>query len=73
MWFKKIFAALTKKERITFVLALAGTVVSFAIVMGFVIAADHEGRPCRGRRVHGRHARPAGIYQPGHRVIADGP
>ncbi len=48
MWFKKIFAALTKKERITFVLALAGTVVSFAIVIGFVIAQTTNAVPAAG-------------------------
>jgi peptide/nickel transport system substrate-binding protein len=48
MWFKKIFAALTKKERITFVLALAGTVVSFAIVMGIVIAQTTKAVPTAG-------------------------
>ena len=48
MWFKKIFAALTKKERITFVLALAGTIVSFAVVMGFVIAQTTKAVPAAG-------------------------
>lgn len=48
MWFKKVFAALTKKERITFVLALAGTVVSFAVVMGFVIAETTTAVPAPG-------------------------
>lgn len=48
MWFKKIFDALTKKERITFVLALAGTVVSFAVVMGFVIAQTTKAVPAAG-------------------------
>ena len=48
MWFKKIFAALTKKERITFVLALAGTVVSFAVVMGLVIAQTTKAVPAAG-------------------------
>jgi peptide/nickel transport system substrate-binding protein len=48
MWFKKVFAALTKKERITFVLALAGTVVSFAVVAGFVIAATTKAVPAAG-------------------------
>ena len=48
MWFKKVFAALTKKERITFVLALAGTVVSFAVVIGFVIAATTKAVPAAG-------------------------
>jgi peptide/nickel transport system substrate-binding protein len=48
MWFKKIFAALTKKERITFVLALAGTVISFAIVIGFVIAQTTRAVPAAG-------------------------
>lgn len=48
MWPKKIFAALTKKERITFVLALAGTVVSFAVVMGIVIAQTTKAVPASG-------------------------
>jgi peptide/nickel transport system substrate-binding protein len=48
MWFKKVFAALTKKERITFVLALAGTVVSFAVVMGMVIAQTTKAVPAAG-------------------------
>jgi peptide/nickel transport system substrate-binding protein len=48
MWFKKIFAALTKKERITFVLALAGTVVSFAVVIGLVIAQTTRAVPAAG-------------------------
>jgi peptide/nickel transport system substrate-binding protein len=48
MWFKKIFAALTKKERITFVLAIAGTVVSFAIVIGLVIAQTTKSVPAAG-------------------------
>ena len=48
MWLKKIFAALTKKERITFVLALAGTIVSFAVVMGMVIAQTTKAVPAAG-------------------------
>jgi peptide/nickel transport system substrate-binding protein len=48
MWFKKIFAALTKKERITFVLALAGTVVSFAVVVGLIIAQTTRAVPAAG-------------------------
>ena len=48
MWFKKIFAALTKKERIVFVLALAGTVVSFVVVMGIVIAQTTKAVPAAG-------------------------
>jgi len=48
MWFKKIFAALTKKERITFVLCLAGAVVSFAIVIGIVIADATKAVPAPG-------------------------
>ena len=48
MWLKKIFAALTKKERITFVLAVAGTVVSFAVVAGFVIAQTTRAVPTAG-------------------------
>ena len=37
MWFNKIFGAFTKKERITFLCAVAGTIVSFAVVMGIVV------------------------------------
>jgi peptide/nickel transport system substrate-binding protein len=48
MWLKKIFAALTKKERITFVLAFAGAVVSFAVVVGFVIAQTTRAVPAAG-------------------------
>ncbi|HUC31074.1 MAG TPA: ABC transporter substrate-binding protein [Candidatus Paceibacterota bacterium] len=48
MWFKKIFSALTKKERITFVLAFAGAVVSFAVVMGIVIAQTTKAVPAAG-------------------------
>ena len=48
MWFKKIFAALTKKERITFILALAGAVVSFAIVAGIIIATTTKAIPTAG-------------------------
>ncbi len=48
MWFKKIFAALTKKERTTLVLALAGTVISFAVVVGFVIAQTTRAVPAAG-------------------------
>ena len=48
MWLKKIFAALTKKERITFVLALAGAVVSFAVVIGLVIAQTTRAVPAAG-------------------------
>jgi peptide/nickel transport system substrate-binding protein len=48
MWFKKIFVALTKNERITFVLALAGTIVSFAVVVGLVIAQTTRAVPAAG-------------------------
>ncbi|HUC01333.1 MAG TPA: ABC transporter substrate-binding protein [Candidatus Paceibacterota bacterium] len=48
MWPKKIFAALTKKERITYVLAIAGAVVSFAVVMGIVIAQTTKAVPATG-------------------------
>jgi peptide/nickel transport system substrate-binding protein len=48
MWFKKIFAALTKKERITFVLAFAGAVVSFLVVMSIVIAQTTRAVPAAG-------------------------
>ncbi len=48
MWFKKIFAALTKKERMTFVLAIAGAVVSFAVVAGIVIAQTTKAVPAAG-------------------------
>ncbi len=48
MWLKKIFAALTKKERIVFVLALAGTIVSFVVVIGMVISQATEAVPAAG-------------------------
>jgi peptide/nickel transport system substrate-binding protein len=48
MWFKKIFAALTKKERIVFVLALAGAIVSFVAVMGIVVAQTTKAVPTAG-------------------------
>ncbi len=48
MWFKKIFSALTKKERIAFVLALAGTIVSFVVVMGILIAQTTRAVPAAG-------------------------
>ena len=48
MWFKKIFAALTEKERVTFVLAFAGTIVSFTVVMGMVIAQTTKAVPAPG-------------------------
>lgn len=48
MWFKKIFTALSKKERIAFVLTLAGAIVSFAVVMGFVIAQTTRAVPAAG-------------------------
>jgi len=48
MWFQKIFAALTKRERITFVLAIAGAVVSFAVVLGLVIESTTKPVPLAG-------------------------
>ncbi len=48
MWFKKIFAALTTKERITFISALAGATISFAIVVGFMIARTTRAVPAAG-------------------------
>jgi peptide/nickel transport system substrate-binding protein len=48
MCFKKIFAALTKKERTTFVLALAAALISFSIVAGFAIAQATKAVPAAG-------------------------
>ncbi len=48
MWFKKIFVALTKQERIAFLAAAAGAVVSFAVVMGIVIAQVTTAIPAAG-------------------------
>jgi peptide/nickel transport system substrate-binding protein len=48
MWFKKLFAAFTKKERIAFVLATAGAIVSFVVVIGIVIAQVTQSVPTTG-------------------------
>ncbi len=48
MWLKKIFAALTKKERIVFVIALIGAGASFVIVMGMLIAQATKAIPMAG-------------------------
>jgi len=48
MWFKKIFGAFTKKERITFLCAAAGAVISFIIVAGIVIAQVTKAVPAAG-------------------------
>jgi peptide/nickel transport system substrate-binding protein len=48
LWIKKIFAAFTKKERIIFIVASAGAVVSFVIVMGIVIARATKAVPASG-------------------------
>jgi peptide/nickel transport system substrate-binding protein len=48
MWFKKIFGAFTKKERITFLCATAGAVISFIVVMGIVIAQATTAIPAAG-------------------------
>jgi peptide/nickel transport system substrate-binding protein len=48
MWFKKIFGAFTKQERITFLCAAAGAVVSFIVVMGIVIAQITTAVPAAG-------------------------
>ncbi len=36
-WLKKIFGALTRKERLLFILASAGTIISFVVVTGIII------------------------------------
>ena len=48
MWSKKIFAALTKKERIVFVIALIGACASFVVVMGIYIAQATRAIPVSG-------------------------
>ena len=47
-WLKKIFEALTQKERILFVLAFAGTIVSFLVVLGIIIANTTTAIPTAG-------------------------
>ena len=47
-WLKKIFAALTRKERLLFVLATAGTVVSFFILIGILLAHTTTAVPTVG-------------------------
>jgi peptide/nickel transport system substrate-binding protein len=48
MWFKKIFDAFTKKERITFVFAAAGATVSFIVVIAIIIAQVTKAVPAAG-------------------------
>jgi peptide/nickel transport system substrate-binding protein len=48
MWINKIFAAFTKKERIIFIIALAGAVLSFLIVIGIIIAQITKAVPTAG-------------------------
>jgi peptide/nickel transport system substrate-binding protein len=48
MWFKKIFDAFTKKERITFLYAAAGAIISFVVVAGIVIAQVTTAVPAAG-------------------------
>ncbi len=48
LWFKKLFEVLTNKERVAFVLAAAGAVVSFAIVMGVLISQTTKSVPTAG-------------------------
>jgi peptide/nickel transport system substrate-binding protein len=58
-WLKKIFDALTRKERIVFVIAAAGTVVSFLVVMGIVIGqATHAIPQAGGEFVEGSLGQP---------------
>jgi peptide/nickel transport system substrate-binding protein len=47
-WLKKIFSALTRKERLVFVLASAGTIVSFVIVIGMAINTATKAIPTAG-------------------------
>ena len=48
LWIKKIFAALTKKERTVFIIASAGAGISFVIVMGIMIAQITKAVPASG-------------------------
>ena len=48
MWFKKVFAAFTKKERLVFLIASAGVVTSFVVVMGIMIAQITKAVPAAG-------------------------
>ncbi len=48
MWFKKLFAAFTGRERMAFMIASAGAVVSLIVVMGIVIAQVTESVPAAG-------------------------
>ena len=48
MWFKKVFAAFTKKERLVFLIASAGAVISFVVVMGIMIAQITKAVPAAG-------------------------
>jgi ABC-type transport system substrate-binding protein len=47
-WLKKIFSALTQKERLLFIFASAGAIVSFVVVMGMVIAQATTAIPTAG-------------------------
>jgi peptide/nickel transport system substrate-binding protein len=47
-WLKKIFGALSRKERLAFVVASAGAIVSFVVVMGFVITQSTRAVPTQG-------------------------
>lgn len=48
LWFKKIFAVFTKKERIAFVLAFIGATVSFVVVIGIIVAQITKAVPASG-------------------------
>lgn len=48
LWIKKLFAAFTKKERVTFVIASAGAAVSFLVVAGIMIAHATKAVPAAG-------------------------
>lgn len=48
MWFKKIFGAFTKKERITFLCAATGAAVSFIVVITIVVAQATTAVPAAG-------------------------
>ena len=48
MWFKKLFAAFSGKERIAFVIAGAGAIVSLVVVTGIMIEQSTRAVPAAG-------------------------
>jgi peptide/nickel transport system substrate-binding protein len=48
MWFKKIFAALTRGERLIFLAAWAGAIISFVVLMGILFTSVTTAVPAVG-------------------------